>query len=96
MVVLVACCSMRRSSIAVSPLVVAQTRGTSSLSSSCLIVPISWLMTPTVSLSCAWCLLIWAAYASVSFDAFSFPGLLGISELEAGRGVELLAGWFYE
>ena len=59
-------------------------------------MPISWLMTLTVSSSCASQLLIWAAFTSVSSVAFSFLGLLGISELEVGGDVELLAGWFCE
>ena len=95
-VVLVASRSVRRYSIAVSTLVVAGARGTSNLSSSCLIVPISWLMAPTVSSSCAWQLPIWATSTSVSSIAFSFPSLLGILELEAGGDVELLADWFCE
>ena len=95
-VVLAACCSVCRSSTAVSPFVIDGARGTSSLSSSCLIVPISSLMTPIVSSSYAWQLLIWVASTSVNSVAFSFPSLLGISELEAGGDVELLAGWFCE
>ena len=39
---------------------------------------------------------MWAASISVSSIAFSFPSLLGISELEAGRDIEILAGWFCE
>ena len=95
-VVLVACCSACCFSTAVSPLVIVGAYGTSSLSSNYLIVRISWLITPTASSSYAWRLVIWAASTSVSSTIFSFAGLLGTSELEACKDVEMLAGWFCE
>ena len=96
MVVLAAWCSVRRSSTATPPLVTVGAYGTNSLSSSPLMVLISWLIVPMASSSCAWWLLIWAISISDSSVAFSFLGLLGASRLEAVGDVELLVGWVYE
>ena len=59
-------------------------------------VLISWLIIPTASSSYTWRAFICTASISVSSIAFSFPGLLEATGLEAGMGVELLAGWVCE
>ena len=96
MMVLAACCSSRRSSTALSPLVVVGACGTNSLSSSSFIVPIFWPITPIASTSYVWWLLIYTASISVSLVAFSVLSLMGATGLEVGVGVELLAGWVCE